>query len=71
LRQQAGTGDTALDRPARRGAAAWAMWSQQAQAFLRRMWRITLKALSMMSSCSETSSPSGLSSPPHCAQACS
>jgi hypothetical protein len=52
-------------------AGAWTMTSQQAQAFLRRIWQMTLNAASMSSSCSDTSSPSGLSLPPQAAQACS
>jgi hypothetical protein len=51
------------------GAGVCTIWSQQAHAFLRRMCRITLKAGSIRSSCSDTSSPKGLSLPPHSEQA--
>ncbi|EHT99453.1 hypothetical protein CKS_1640 [Pantoea stewartii subsp. stewartii DC283] len=47
------------------------MWSQLQQASFGRCVSITLKALLISSSCSDTSQPSGLRSPPHAGQAVS
>lgn len=47
------------------------MWSHRQQASFGRCVSITLKALLMSSSCSDTSYPSGLRPPPHAGQAVS